>query len=133
LETSPHILLKENEQFKKQNRYLRSSLNRICGDVSNGEHIDKEWIEQTLISEPHDATIEALSNKVNALLKENQKLKECVEFYADITKWSGLTILDQDHNKTFEDSNNIYIGGKRARQCLKELGGGYDTDNGWVI
>jgi hypothetical protein len=55
------------------------------------------------------------------LEKENEKLRECVEFYADITRWSGTRIIG-DHFKDFENGNaSIFISGKLARQTLKEL------------
>ena len=62
---------------------------------------------------------------------ENAKLRECVEFYADKLNWYDNTQINgSDQKAIFKDSEDcliksidkhIVIGGKRARQVLKEL------------
>ena len=70
---------------------------------------------------------------IKTLETENKKLKACVEFYADPNKWLSReqwdvgegTCLANDKelvNHLYEGSSyNSELGGKCARQCLKEL------------
>lgn len=113
---------------KKQNRYLRSSLNRICADVSNGEHVDKDWIKDVLKTEPSLLIIDALSNKAHKLEADLKKAVACIEFYADTRHYgvdkSGLaTSIDPcDHEDIFHQEIGITArGGKRARETLEKL------------
>ncbi len=62
------------------------------------------------------------------LQAENDKLKECVEFYGEVFNWrdSGQdyghgTIKPDDKEDLSEDDRVRLFGGKRARQVLKEL------------
>lgn len=56
---------------------------------------------------------------------ENAKLRECVEFYSNETSWDDFDGNCLCHIITSNDVEHIIgdtlIGGKRARQCLKEL------------
>ena len=73
-----------------------------------------------------------LTNEVEKLQAENAKLRECVEFYADKLNWYDNTQINgSDQKAIFKDAEDcliksinkhIIIGGKRARQVLKELG-----------
>ena len=61
---------------------------------------------------------------------ENAILRECAEFYADTGSWYAVecsdtsivsgVILESDCYETWEKTE-ISVGGKRARQCLREL------------
>ena len=83
-------LEKELGCARKQNSYLRGSLNRLYASVSNGEHLDKDWIKGTLISEPYDRFREAANKKIDRLEKENKELVETLEFYASEKSWKDL-------------------------------------------
>ncbi len=68
-------------------------------------------------------------NEIDDLLAENAKLRECVEFYAKQSNWMGyhrdvdcIRPCDCEPEKADEDGFDIMLGGKRARQVLKELG-----------
>lgn len=61
--------------LRKENSYLRASINRLYSEVSNGEHLDKEWIRDTLRMIPRDFLIDALNSKVARLEKEIKALK----------------------------------------------------------
>lgn len=62
--------------------------------------------------------------KIERLTEENKKLRECLSFYANENNWKTdstgcwdiITTDDYD-----EQGYEFPIGGKRARQCLKEL------------
>ena len=87
-----------------------------------------------------------LSREMDKLQAENAKLRECVEFYADEKTWNKRSILpgniyspqymsieinyDAYLHEVSKDGagysgewykNSGYVGGKRARQVLKEL------------
>jgi len=72
------------------------------------------------------------NKKQIALMRENEKLKKCVEFYAESDNWTsnsgkvgygiGLAVHDTDfENVPNERTDMRWAGGKRARQCLKEI------------
>lgn len=69
-----------------------------------------------------------IKGKRNKVEFENAKLKECVEFYAKQSNWMGWhrdvdsMPFDTEPAKAISDEFDIMLGGKRARQCLKELG-----------
>jgi len=62
---------------------------------------------------------EDAQKKCVELLKENAKLKEALEFYADKSNWKSGFSLKVDDTKMTE-TNYLRVGGKRARQALKE-------------
>lgn len=77
--------------------------------------------------------IDAYKDEINQKLQaENAKLRYCVEFYADTVSWDAVecsdtsivsgVILESDCYETWEKTE-ISVGGKRARQVLKELEG----------
>ena len=67
---------------------------------------------------------------VDSLKAENAKLRECVEFYADTNNWDAAdgvhdsiisgVITGADHYEPWGNTG-IAVGGKLARQTLKEL------------
>ena len=73
-------------------------------------------------NDPLVLEITELLNIINKLQTQNSKLKECVEFYANKDNWY---INDADGFKMIIASRDTegseWVGGKRARQCLKEL------------
>jgi hypothetical protein len=54
------------------------------------------------------------------LKEENKKLVEALKFYANERYWEGREIDGDDWHDFYEDGNGI--GGKLARQVLKEIG-----------
>lgn len=71
-----------------------------------------------------------LASKFCSLRTENLKLIECVEFYADTGSWDAVeasdtsvisgVIVDSDIYSPWEEQG-ISVGGKRAKEVLKEL------------
>ena len=58
---------------------------------------------------------------------ENKKLREALEFYVDRSNWIGnhyyfAGILCDHEPLIREDGSPILLGGKRAREALKEVG-----------
>lgn len=77
-----------------------------------------------------EAACEYKQKEIDELLAENDKLRECLEFYADrnsynvnpfeiLTKYSIARLIKFDD---VEEIDEVNYGGKRARQVLKELG-----------
>lgn len=65
-------------------------------------------------------------NEIEKLQKENEGLKKTVEFYADKNNWGGyhrdvLEIFGDSEPAIASDGFKINLGGRRARQTLKEL------------
>ena len=60
-----------------------------------------------------------LSEKCEKLQAENAKLREVANLYANKYMWQGTHIGPSDY--WFDDKSGMFIGGKRARQVLKEL------------
>ena len=76
-------------ELEKENRYMRASLNRLHADVSNGEHLDKNWIKDVLIAEPRCQTLDAFNNKCSKLQSELDKrdralgkIRPALEYYS---------------------------------------------------
>lgn len=63
-------------------------------------------------------------DKKHLVMEREAKLLEVVRFYADWESWNRSEvehageIVGKDH----AELNGLLVGGKRARQCLKELG-----------
>lgn len=84
------------------------------------------------LNELRDDNMSELYEIIKKLQEENKKLVECVEFYADKLNWYDNTQINgSDQKAIFKDSEDcliksidkhIVIGGKRARQVLKEIG-----------
>ena len=55
----------------------------------------------------NDLYINRLKDRINELEFENEKLRKCVEFYADLGNWEGF----------YMPTANVV-----ADKCLKELG-----------
>jgi hypothetical protein len=63
------------------------------------------------------------------LQAENKKLRQTLEFYADQANWVGyhrhvdtIRSCDCEPGKALEDGFDILLGGKKAREALKEVG-----------
>lgn len=92
------------------------------------KEIDELQKELVLID---SITVREVLNTNKNLRAENEKLRECVEFYANKLSWYDNTQINgSDQKAIFKDSEDwliksidkhIVIGGKRARQVLKEL------------
>jgi hypothetical protein len=72
---------------------------------------------------------EELALEFEKLQAENKKLREALEFYADQSSWMGyhrdvdtIRPCDCEPAKAREDEFDILLGGKRAREALKEVG-----------
>jgi predicted nuclease with TOPRIM domain len=125
--------LKEDEKI---NRYLRSSLNKLYGEISNGEHLDKEWIKEALLDEPRCRLVNALNHKIKQLEQENAKLKDrlkeaenVIEFYADTNNWQSpedqgfqVDAYSEGLADMIDNDDDIGFGGKRAREYLEKWG-----------
>ena len=95
-------------------------------DCQDFEH-DQKFVKAEHWKEACDE-LEDKSKTVLWLQAENAKLRECVEFYADQNSYKCLI---EDHHVTvlvvnFDtepplNSSVRMVGGKRARQVLKEL------------
>lgn len=83
--------------------------------------------ENYRIQQLTEQIIEQITEQIDKLQKENEKMKKCIEYYADKNNWdttyskyygAGSMII-----KDFKWFNNEkkYIGGQRARKCLKQL------------
>ena len=85
--------------------------------------------EFDIVSGQKDAGLrvrEAQYNAMNTIMKENQRLREALGFYAEKSNWcsrtgrvgtSQIDILDRDDPGP--DSDYPYARGKRAREALK--------------
>lgn len=93
-----------------------------CRDCGNTLCICK-LINSNVSAEEHHKTYEELyfeSLKVIGMAKqENEKLRKCVEFYADKDSWDKD--IDSYGVFTNENMSEAYDMGKKARQTLKDL------------
>lgn len=64
--------------------------------------------------------VQDLLINIGKLQEENKKLVEALKFYANESYWEGREIDGDDWDDYYEDGNGI--GGKLARQVLKEMG-----------
>ena len=83
------------------------------------------------MAEAWQAACEYKQSEIKKLQAENAKLRECVEFYADPNNYfltthqrprvksSQRVLTDKDLSDV--ESHILQVGGKRARQALKEL------------
>ena len=83
-----------------------------------------------------DTELSRKVREINKLKAENEKLRECVEFYAAEDNWekyhdksySDCCIVNKDWSDNYSGNNGLKDifapkGGKLARQTLKELEG----------
>lgn len=82
-------------------------------------------MEKKMIDKIKEA-IACYKDKIKELQKENTKLKNTVEFYASEDNWIGwhrdVDMIRNDTEPTkANDGFDIMLGGKRARQTLKDL------------
>lgn len=94
--------------------------------------IEKLQTENAKLRENINGTrVKQMNERIEELLIENAKLRECVEFYAETGNWTR-SLLESSTLREINDSDvswtdtggtygEILSGGKRARQCLKEL------------
>ena len=71
-------------------------------------------------------TNELLRKEIEKLQAKNKKLREALEFYVDRSNWIGnhyyfAGILCDHEPLIREDGSPILLGGKRAREALKEM------------
>lgn len=76
-----------------------------------------------------------LASKFCSLRSENEKLRNCAEFYADTGSWEAVQASDDSTVSGVISQDDIYepwgeqgisVGGRRAKEVLKEL----DKENG---
>lgn len=94
--------IKQLERIEKYERHLRSSLNRLYRQVSNGERLDKEWIVNTLTEMPSNFVIDALNNKV---LSQTAKIKQ----------------LESDHAKSVVHADSLIKENAEQVERINEL------------
>lgn len=107
----------EVKKLKKLNSYTRGALNRICSDVSNGEHISKEWIEQTIIGYCDDMMKNAFNSKIRTIEAENKRLREAAKVHIEgyretLTKcpscgFDALKLHSEEIKKLKEESSRL--------------------------
>lgn len=121
LKARNEVLEEENKRINKLNSYTRGSLNRVCSDVSNGEHISKEWIEQTIIEYCDDKMRSAYNSKIDKLEARNKVLEGVREFYADPSHWDVYytsQLIEEDESRVSKGAL-FQCGGKRAREAAE--------------
>ena len=68
--------------------------------------------------------------KIDELKEQNKKMREALEFYADVESYNlthvnqnkghATNLIGKDHY--YNEKAGRFFGGKRARQCLEEIG-----------
>lgn len=125
-----------DDRFRVHNFYRGS----IAGkSMHNAQRMAIKYIENHLgkpieIINTDCEKIQTLEAKVKELEKENVKLRECVEFYANKKNWVSWfpvddkwKIKESDRETMGEyhfEGHHETVGGKKARETLKELEGG---------
>ena len=93
-------------------------------------HIDILKDELGTIIKDREWEVNYLTNMCKKLQAENAKLRECVEFYADTNNWNTKNgecdtyiegVITGDDLYSPWGDQGIDVGGKRAREVLKEL------------
>lgn len=86
-------------------------------------------VEMQRAYETLQAHNEMLIATVDNLKEENKKLVECVKFYANQKSWYGFAedrdiveFSDCEPVESIIRDDGVMLGGKRARQVLKEIG-----------
>jgi regulator of replication initiation timing len=65
------------------------------------------------------------AEEVNRLQAENKKLRQALEFYADIRFWEKCNQTHYtNYNRDKEKLGLMWYGGRKAREALKEVVGG---------
>jgi hypothetical protein len=82
-------------------------------DYITNKKMKQVWDYQEGIIDIQEQEIEELKEKLNQAL-------EVIGFYGALDTWSGLAV-NTDFAQDFEESNTIYIGGKKAREFLATL------------
>lgn len=123
-----------NEEDKQAFEDWLSDASNHCSDALAYEH------ERNFCYQAWMAGCEYMRNKCNPLdalslyekleleRAKNKKLRDALDFYAKQSNWMGYhrevdTIIRSDCEpaKAFEDGFDIFLGGKRAREALKEV------------
>ena len=109
--------LSEEEQLKARIKELDELVDELTSilDLKKETIVEMQNAYETL--QAHD---EMLIATVDKLKEENKKLVEALKFYANERYWEGREIDGDDWDDYYEDGNGI--GGKIARQVLKEIG-----------
>lgn len=86
------------------------------------KYIDKKWVSRE----------SELEQEIEKFKKQNEIMRQALEFYADIDSWdcpTGLydvtAIVDDESTHYYSDVAGDFddVGGKRARQALKDTEG----------
>lgn len=109
--------LSEEEQLKARIK----ELDELVDELTSILDLKKETIvEMQNAYETLNAHDEMLIATVDKLQEDKKKLVEASKFYASERHWEGREIDGDDWDDYYEDGNGI--GGKLARQVLKEIG-----------
>jgi len=85
------------------------------------------FVLENAIVDAYESGAELNQTKLKQVEAENEKLRECVEKYAKVSDWqysahnSPYKNWNRAHPSDQEKINDKWIGGKWARQCLKEI------------
>lgn len=88
-----------------------SELEKLYHFASDNEKLQPEWRKLN-------------TKTIKTLQKENAKLRECVEFYADKKNVDNCGIIINHYQVSEDKWEPQPEGGKKAREVLKELKGG---------
>ena len=114
-------LIAENKLYERFMTQIQADKFEMRGEI---EKLQSE------IERLQNYVIVGYGQGIKELKEENAKLRECVEFYADQSSWMGWhrhvdsMPHDTEPAKAISDGFDIMLGGKRARQLLKELNEG---------
>ena len=102
--------------------------------ITHRDIANNVWIHQQGKIIFQEETIDRMKLYINELIDtvkrlngENEKLRECVEFYEKPAHWFSEKDLDFNHIIRSDDVEDIGTttifenGGKRARKCLKQI------------
>lgn len=112
--------------FEAGAKHGRAELDELTSvlDLKKETIVEMQNAYETLNA--HD---EMLIATVDKLKEENKKLVEALKFYASQANWMGwhrdvdtIRSSDCEPAKAIEDDFDIRLGGKLARQVLKEIG-----------
>lgn len=113
--------------FEAGAKHGRSQLNELRDD--NMAQLYETIKEMQNAYETLQAHDEMLIATVDKLKEENRKLRDALEFYANQKSWYGLSnnrdtveLSDCEPAESIIYDKGVMLGGKRARQALKEVG-----------
>ena len=79
-------LIAEMKILKKENALLYRSYNKVCDEISRGEHLDFEWIRGIIQDEVTHPVIDASVKVVDSYRRKIDELKEELKQYEELKK-----------------------------------------------